>query len=147
GLELPVVIGELHGYPAGMLLREAGWIIVCVTLVRMIWVVPSTYVGRWIGGHFPGAHDPPPPFRLVALVGWTGLRGGDSVVIALALPRTTATGAPFPARGQIVFISFAVVCVTLVVQGLTIAPLARRLRLHGDRREEEEEIHARLAAA
>jgi NhaP-type Na+/H+ or K+/H+ antiporter len=70
--------------------------------------------------------------------------GGDSLVIALALPLTVASGAPFPARAQILFITFAVIFLTLVVQGPTIAPLARLLRLKDDGRADDEEAHARL---
>ena len=147
GLELPVVTRALHTYPTGTLLRETALIVVCVVVVRMLWVVPSAYVGRWIGRKIRGAAGPVPPFSWIAFVGWVGLRGGDSVVIALALPQVTALGQPFPAREQIVFIAFAVTFVTLVVQGPTLAPLARALRLKGDGREDEEEAHARLTAA
>ena len=146
GLELPVVTRELHGDALASLIGKAAWITLCLVLVRIVWVVPSAYVARTIGPMLRGAHDPPPSVRSIAFVAWTGLRGGDSVVIALALPTVTALGAPFPARAQIVFIAFAVTFLTLVVQGPTLAPLARRLRLHGDGREEEEEVHARLAA-
>ena len=52
------------------------------------------------------------------------MRGGDSLVIALALPLTTAAGAPFPARELIIFLTFAVIFDTLVLQGLTLKPLA-----------------------
>jgi monovalent cation/hydrogen antiporter len=147
GLELPVVARALQNYPSGMLLREAGWVILCVVIVRMVWVVPSAYVGQWIGHKLRGTHEPFRAFALVAFVAWAGLRGGDAVVIALALPRTTAFGTPFPAREQIIFIAFAVTFATLVVQGPTLAPLARRLPLRGSRREDEEEVHARLTAA
>src|SRR5581483_9500471 len=58
----------------------------------------------------------------------------------------TAAGAPFPARQRIVFIAFAVTFATLVIQGPTLAPLARWLGLRSDGAEEEEEAHARLAA-
>src|SRR5262249_43701508 len=90
--------------------------------------------------------DPVPRFAWIAFAGWVGLRGGDSVVIALALPDVTAAGQPFPAREQILFITFAVTFVTLVVQGPTLAPIARRLKLQGDGQEEVEEAHARLTA-
>jgi CPA1 family monovalent cation:H+ antiporter len=147
GLELPAVTQALQTYPRGMIIREAALIVLCVILVRLIWVVPSAYVGRWIGKNLLGTTTPVAPFAQIIFVGWVGLRGGDSVVIALALPETTAAGLPFPAREQILFIVFAVTFVTLVVQGPTLRPLARLLRLRGDRREPEEEVHARLAAA
>jgi CPA1 family monovalent cation:H+ antiporter len=146
GLELPIVTRELRDYSLSVLLREAAWISLCVVLVRIVWVVPTAYIARTIERRFRATPEPFPPFRHIAFVAWTGLRGGDSVVIALALPVSTAFGAPFPARDQIVFIAFAVTFATLLVQGTTLAPLARRLHLQGDGREREEETHARLAA-
>jgi CPA1 family monovalent cation:H+ antiporter len=147
GLELPMVSRALQTYPRGLLIREAGLIVLCVVVIRLVWVVPSAYVGRWIGRAVRGTRDPVPQFGWIVFVGWVGLRGGDSVVIALALPQTTATGAPFPARELILFIVFAVTFVTLVVQGTTLGPLARFLRVRGDGHEAEEEVHARLGAA
>jgi CPA1 family monovalent cation:H+ antiporter len=147
GLELPVITRQLATYSIATILRQAAIITACVVLVRLIWVVPSAYAGRFLGRLFRGTGSGPAPFRWILFVAWTGLRGGDSVVIALALPTVTASGAPFPARAQIMFIAFAVTFATLVVQGPTLAPLARWLCLRGNGREDEEEAHARLAAA
>jgi len=68
-------------------------------------------------------------------------------VLALALPLTTAAGARFPARERIIFITFCVIFITLVVQGPTLAPFARRLGIATDEGEEAEDAHARLVAA
>jgi CPA1 family monovalent cation:H+ antiporter len=84
---------------------------------------------------------------VVFFISWTGLRGADSLVLALALPLTTASGVAFPARAQIIFITFGVIFFTLVLQGPTVAWLARRLRVGVDENEGAEEAHARLAAA
>jgi len=81
----------------------------------------------------------------VLFVAWAGLRGGDSMVLALALPLQTASGARFPAREQIIFDTFCVIPITLVLQGSTLAPLIRRLRLGVEGEEEAEESRARLA--
>src|SRR5262249_33821831 len=108
GLELPAVTHALQTYPRGMMIREAGLLRLCIVLVRLIWVVPSAYVGRWIGKKLFGTTDPVARFGWIMFVGWVGLRGGDSVVVALALPETTAAGLPFPAREQILFIVFVV---------------------------------------
>jgi CPA1 family monovalent cation:H+ antiporter len=69
------------------------------------------------------------------------------VVIALALPAITAAGAPFPARGLTIFITFGVVFATLVLQGLTVKPLVRLLGLDGDNEPAREEAHARQVLA
>jgi CPA1 family monovalent cation:H+ antiporter len=77
--------------------------------------------------------------RLV--VGWSGMRGAVSLAAALALPLG------FPLRDLILFLTFSVILATLVVQGLTLPTLIRRLRIQGDDAEEREELRARLAAA
>jgi CPA1 family monovalent cation:H+ antiporter len=83
----------------------------------------------------------------VVFVAWAGLRGGDSLVLALSLPLQTASGARFPARDQIIFITFSVIFISLVVQGPTLAPLLRLLGLHAEEGDAAEESHARLAVA
>jgi len=147
GLELPYVTRTLQGYSMMSLLREAAIICACIIVVRLLWVFPSTYIGRRIDRWIRGDNAPLPPWREIFFVAWTGIRGGDSLVIALALPLTVASGAPFPARSQILFITFAVIFLTLVLQGPTLAPIARLLRLRGDGQSEDEEAHARLTAA
>src|SRR3954465_192501 len=75
------------------------------------------------------------------------MRGVISLAAALALPLTTESGAPFPARDLILFLTFCVILVTLVGQGLTLAPLIRRLGVHADgAAAEEEEAEARTRA-
>jgi CPA1 family monovalent cation:H+ antiporter len=90
--------------------------------------------------------DPMPPWSTVFVVGWTGMRGIVSLAAALALPLTTARGDPFPSRDLIIVITFEVILATLVVQGLTLSPLIRRLRLGNDPTLEIEEAHARQEA-
>lgn len=147
GVELPYVTRALHGMTLGSLLLEAAVICLCVVLVRVAWVLPSTYIARGAGRWLRGSREPLPSWREVLFIGWAGVRGGESLVIALAVPLTTASGAPFPAREEILFLTFAVILVTLVVQGPTLRPLARRLRLCDDGVLEDEEAHARLTAA
>jgi CPA1 family monovalent cation:H+ antiporter len=76
---------------------------------------------------------------LILLIAWAGLRGADSLVIALALPLTVHGGAPFPSRDLIIFVTFGVIFLTLVVQGFSLAPLVRRLDFTTERGEEESE--------
>ena len=147
GLELPSVTHALDGGSVRLLMRETILVCFAVVLVRVIWVMPSTYIARSFGRWLRGSREPLPTWREVLFIGWAGVRGGDSLVIALALPLTTATGKPFPARDQIVFVTFSVILVTLVLQGPTLRPVARWLRLRGDAHVEDEEAHARLTAA
>ena len=147
GLELPNVARALDRLPLSTLLGEAALVSVCVVLVRIIWVMPTAYAFRIFFRWLRHGKEPLPPWRSVFFVAWAGLRGADSLVLALALPLQTATGARFPARDQIIFITFCVIFITLVVQGPTLAPLARWLRIGSDQQEGAEEAHARLAAA
>ena len=82
----------------------------------------------------------------VHLLGW--FARGDSLVLALSLPLVTACGARFPAREQIIFITRSPsLFITLVVQGLTLAPIGRWLRLGANQEDVAEERTHRLAAA
>jgi monovalent cation/hydrogen antiporter len=75
------------------------------------------------------------------------MRGGDSLVLALAVPVAAASGEPFPARGLIIFMTFAVILATLVLQGLTLAPLIRWWGLTEGGQRDTEEAHARRVVA
>ena len=151
GLELPFVTRALDRFPLSLLLQEAVIMSLCVIVVRIAWVMPTSYIFRGLGRWLRQSHEAPPPWRSVLFIGWAGLRGGDSLVLALSLPLQTATGARFPARDQIIFITFSVIFITLVLQGPTLVPFARRLGTSRDREEAAaeaaEEAHARLAAA
>jgi CPA1 family monovalent cation:H+ antiporter len=146
GLELPAVMRGLTDYSLGTLIREAAIISLSVVVVRLAWVMPTAYAFRAIGRWLRRSTEELPPWRQILFIAWAGVRGADSLVIALSLPLATASGRPFPARNQIMFITFAVIFATLVIQGSTLAPVARLLGLHGDGRERDEEAHARLVA-
>ena len=146
GLELPLVRRAIVGHSLPALLLDAALISAVLIAVRIIWVFPGTYLPRFVRRKV-GQHDDYPPWRQVFFVGWAGIRGGDSLVIALALPLVTNTGAPFPGRDLIIILTFAVILVTLVLQGFTLTPLIRMLKLHGDGKDEQEEAAARLKTA
>ena len=147
GIEIPAITHDLNTSAIVVLVREAVLVFACVALARVVWVFPSNYIGRRIGRWFTKGQEPFPGWKSVAFVGWAGVRGGDSLVIALALPFTTASGQPFPARDHIIFITFGVILLSLVGQAPTLRPLARRLGLQSDSRADDEEAHARLTTA
>ena len=126
-------------------LREAAWfaaaVIVSLIVVRMAWVLlynRLAYWFRWLRGD-----SKPASLRQGVLVGWCGMRGLVTLATAFALP------ANFPQRDLIVLTAFAVVLATLVVQGLTLAPLVRLLKLDGEDglAAELAEVRADLASA
>src|SRR5262249_41086117 len=132
------------------LVRLGALISLAAIVIRLIWVPLAVVIPRWISPALR-ARDPIPPWSWVALLSWIGMRGIVSLAAArapaLPLPVTTATGAPFPYRGEIILVTFAVILATLVVQGLTLTPLIRFLELGEDRTLELEEAHAREDAA
>jgi len=87
-----------------------------------------------------------PSWRALVILGWAGLRGGDTLVMALAVPLVTASGAPFPARQLVLPIAFGVILVTLLVQGFTLRPLIKLFALPRGDAVEVEERRARLEA-
>jgi CPA1 family monovalent cation:H+ antiporter len=111
-------------------------------LVRILWVFPATWIPRWISRSLR-EREPAPPNKELFIEAWCGMRGIVSLAAALALPATIQSGAPFPHRDLIVFLTFVVILVTLVGQGLTLAPLILRLRLTSDESIAAEEQHAR----
>jgi len=77
-----------------------------------------------------------------AVVAWAGMRGGDSLAAALALPTVTLAGAAFPNRGVLIFLTFSTILATLIVQGLTLPLLIRRLRIGTQLADDPEEVLA-----
>jgi len=142
GLELPRALDAISGYAPTSLALWGAVIAAAVILSRMVLVIPRPYLEgalrRWRG------HPRPlPAWSRVLFVSWAGVRGGESLVIALALPLTTVAGSILPARDLIIFLTFAVILSTLVVQGLTFGMLARVLGIQGDADDEREEASAR----
>jgi len=135
----------LSGQAPSQLAWYAVVVSLAVVLVRIIWVFPASYVPRFL---FKSIRlvDPYPSWRHVAVVGWTGMRGVVSLAAALALPVVTPSGSAFPGRELILFLTFVVIIVTLVLQGLTLPLLIRALGVEGDRITEQEETKARLQA-
>ncbi|GGF82444.1 sodium:proton antiporter [Azorhizobium oxalatiphilum] len=124
GLQARTIVLEM---PMGRL-QQAGWfaasVVLCLILIRMTWVI----IYNRLAAHFAifrGSYEPS-TLRHGILVGWCGMRGLLTLATAFALP------ADFPQRDLIVLTAFAVVLATLVVQGLTLAPLVRLLKLDGE---------------
>ena len=145
GLELPRVMEALRTHALReLLITVLVTTLVCI-LVRFVWVFISIYLG---GGGAAARRGPPSTrWKKPFFIAWAGLRGADSLVIALAIPLTTRAGAPFPSRDLIIFVTFGVIFITLVLQGFSLSPLVRRLGLEGDDAEAREERLARVAMA
>jgi monovalent cation/hydrogen antiporter len=145
GLELPYVLRALGQHTPATLAGCGAVVAFTAIVVRMVY----TFIAAWLLRLARRRRGEPvrPSWQQATFIGWTAMRGGDSLVIALALPLRTAAGLPFPARELIIFLTFAVIFDTLVVQGLTLKPLLRWLRLEDDGVLNNEEAHARRVAA
>src|SRR3989440_12964221 len=97
-------------------------------LVRFAWVYFAEYLPAWLGRLFHRRVAPPLPGEAF-IAGWCGMRGIVSLAAPLALPVEAPEGGAFPYRDLIIFLTFEVIAVTLVVQGLTARPPIPRLKL------------------
>ncbi|HEV8652373.1 MAG TPA: Na+/H+ antiporter [Actinomycetes bacterium] len=145
GLQLHPILSGVTGRSVLTLLGQAVLVSAVVIVVRVVWGFTVPYLIRALDRR-PAqvARRAGPRERLV--VGWSGMRGAVSLAAALALPLEGPAGQAFPQRNLIVFLTFGVIFATLVVQGLTLPALIRRLGVRGDDAEEREELHARLGA-
>ena len=140
GLQLPTIVGALDEFTAGELLGYGALVSLAVIATRMVWQFTVVYLLRAIDRRESvRARRAPWQWRFVS--GWSGMRGAVSLAAALAL--TT----DFPQRDLIVFLTFAVIFTTLVLQGLTLPWVISVLGVHDDGREEREEVKGRLMAA
>jgi NhaP-type Na+/H+ or K+/H+ antiporter len=142
GLQLRAMIEG--GIDALALLPAALGVSLVLIVVRLAWVSTATLITRWI--ETVRNRGPLRPWSSAAVIGWTGMRGIVSLAAALAIPYRTANGAPFPGRDAIVFITFVVIFVTLVGQGLTLIPLLHWLKVGGGSEGEQRELAVRLVA-
>jgi CPA1 family monovalent cation:H+ antiporter len=146
GLQVGVLRGTVLSGRMATLLWQGLVVSLVAIAVRLVWVPLAILVPHRLIPAVRRRETPASP-REVLLIGWTGLRGVVSLAAALALPLVTAAGRPFPYRAEIVVITFVMILVTLVLQGLSLPPLVRRLRLPRELAHEREETHARTHAA
>src|SRR5437870_829127 len=121
-----------------------------VIAARFAWVFPATYLPRWLSSSLR-KHDPSPPWQQVFVLASIGVRGVVSLAAALAIPLTLESGARFPDRDRILFITFGVIMLTLVGLGLSLPAIIRwlgvtRHRAAEHRLEREAELAARYQA-
>lgn len=137
GLQLRHLLDTLGDRPLVTVIGEAALVSLAVIVLQLVWVFPAAYLPRWL---FPRlrARDPYPDWRNVLVVAWAGLRGGISLAAALALPLSIQAGQPFPERDRLIALTFGVILVTLVGQGLSLIPLIHWLGVPADGTQEQE---------
>ena len=146
GLQLRTVLGGIREGSLHSVLWAGLLVAVAMIVVRLLWVWPASAVPRWMSASLR-KRDPMPSWRPLTVIGWTGLRGAVSLAIALALPLQLPSGAPFPFRAELQFITFVAVVLGLLLQGLTLAPLIRALGLQDDGTVARETLRARMVVA
>ncbi len=145
GLQARILVEGTHIFSIHDLMVATAWATLIVVVARYVWVFPATYIPRWIPA--VARRDPPPRWQTPFFIAFTGMRGVDSLAVALAIPYALDSGAPFPHRDLILFITFGVIIVTLVGQGLLLPAIMRWLGLTDiGRVEREEEKQAELVA-
>jgi CPA1 family monovalent cation:H+ antiporter len=145
GLQLRTVTDALSGYSAGELTGYALAVTAVVVGTRAVWFFTVPYLIRALDRRpSQRARRLPAAYRVV--LAWGGMRGAVSLAVALALPFTTHAHEPFPQRDLIIFLTFAVIFFTLVVQGLSLPALIQRLGISDGGADTEEELRARLVA-
>ena len=143
GLQLPYVLAGIRGYGRWTLLLYGAAFSGVLILLRLVWIFPGAEIAYWIRTRLLGQRYQRPSARGVFVVGWTGMRGVIALAAAISLPETLGDGRPFAQRNLIVFLTFAVILVTLVVQGLSLPALIRALGLASKGEGREEELMAR----
>ena len=144
GLQLPLVMNGIHDLSIGQLLRDGATFAVLVILLRILWTFPGAWLAYALRRYLLHQPDPPPTARRIFIVSWTGMRGVLALAAAISLPTMLENGAPFPQRNMILFLTFCVIFATLVLQGLTLPMLIRRLGLADGGVHGAEEHEARL---
>src|SRR5215208_2394928 len=139
GLQLPLILDGLQDEPMGELIGIAAAVAAVVIVCRLLWMHLMTGAIRALDRR-ASKRERRGTWRGRMVGGWAGMRGAVSLAAALALP------ADFPARDQLLFITFGVILATLVLQGLTLPAVIRWSGVHDDGAEAAEELLARRRA-
>ncbi|MDP8973312.1 MAG: Na+/H+ antiporter [Actinomycetota bacterium] len=147
GQQLPAILEGLSEYSVAQVLTYAALVYATLVGARFFWFFTTPYLhpvfDRLLRNRYLRA-----PWQERLVMVWSGMRGAVSLAAALAIPLVTDTGAAFPGRDLILFLTFSAILATLVLQGLTLGPLIGWLRLEGDEEAETlAELKARLEGA
>jgi CPA1 family monovalent cation:H+ antiporter len=144
GLQLRLILSGIHDRSVSQLIRYGITFAILVVALRIIWVYPGAAIAYWIRNDVLHQGQPRPTGKQIFIVGWTGMRGVLALAAAISLPTVLENGAPFPQRNFIIFLTFCVIFGTLVLQGLTLPAVIRKLGLAVGGEQNMEEQQARL---
>ncbi|MET0699599.1 MAG: Na+/H+ antiporter [Mycobacterium sp.] len=146
GLQLRTIVAGLDNYNFAALAAYALAVAGAVIAIRLAWFFSVPYLVRMIDRR-PAQQERRVSAAARLIIAWSGMRGAVSLAVALAIPLTLGDGSDFPQRDLILFLTFAVIFFTLVVQGLTLPTLIRRLGIGDGNSDTDEEVRARLMAS
>jgi monovalent cation/hydrogen antiporter len=143
GLQLPYVLQGIQGISLKQLVIYGGLFSLLLIALRLLWTFPRAYFSYLFRTRILHREEQPPRPRELFVIGWTGMRGVVALAAAVSLPQRLPGNNLFPERNLIIFLTFCVILVTLVLQGLTLPQLIRLLGLSGASREHCGEEEAR----
>ena len=131
GLQLPKVLEGIEERSKLHLLGYGLAFSAVLVLLRMAWMFPAARAAWWVRTRLGHQAYEKPRANQIFVMGWTGMRGVVALAAADSIPLTVGNGSPFPERSFIIFLTFSLIVVTLVVQGLSLPWLVRALGLSG----------------
>jgi monovalent cation/hydrogen antiporter len=145
GLQLPYILEGIHGVSRREVFFDAALFSVMVIGLRLIWMYPGVWTSHFIRTRLLGKSEKPPRSKEVFLLGWTGMRGVLALAAAISLPEYLNNGQPFPQRNMMLFLTFSIILTTLVIQGLSLPAIIRKLGIGVGAYEDAELVRARRA--
>jgi len=149
GLQLPSIISGVEEVSLAQAIRYGLVISLVLIVTRLLCTFGAGLFTRFIG-RFITVADRNPGWKIPFVFGWSGMRGVVSLAAALSIPVLIHEGQPFPLRNLILIITFVVILVTLVFQGLTLPWLIRKIKINDEStlaREQQQELTIRRAIA
>jgi CPA1 family monovalent cation:H+ antiporter len=150
GSQAHALFDQVQAFSIRELAIATAWTTLVVIVARFVWIFPATYIPRWISPSL-ARRDPSPTWQSPFLLSFIGVRGVVSLAAALAIPYALNNGQPFPHRELILFITFGVIIITLVGQGLMLPLVVHWLGVRRSGEEErssqiQSELEARMSA-
>ena len=128
GLQIRTLLDRSDIFPLSEPILAIALTVIVIVAARFVWIYPAAYLPRWLSAKV-ARRDPLPPWQWLFFLSFVGVRGVVSLAAALAIPLTIGSGAPFPDRDLILFITFGIIVITLVGQGLLLPSVVRWLGL------------------
>jgi monovalent cation/hydrogen antiporter len=146
GLQLPAILENIKTNSLTTLILYGAIVSLATVVARIIWVFPGAFLPRWLSKSIR-EKEKDTNVKSVSIVAWSGMRGIVSLAAALAIPIMVTETKPFPNRDLIIFLTFCVIFVTLVLQGMTIRKLIQFLGIKTDDQHTKEEERVRVELA